>query len=116
MLASKENPIDTAIKYLKQRGMITHLPYDNIPQNEVWDKIILAKAVECYFQIKARPSSEWDEAVQNLSEKIGSYVKRYRPRLLDQMSYEEVAAKIATMNILAKDLLPLVSGPTSVII
>ena len=52
---------------------------------------MLAETVETYCRMQERPSSEWDECVQQFADMLGAYVRRYCRGLLNQMSYEEAA-------------------------
>lgn len=88
---------------VKKIRRVSHQPYENIPVNEVWDKTMLAEMVEIYYRMKERPSSEWDECGQNLADRLGDYVRRYRPSLLNQMSYDEAVGKIATIHMMFQE-------------
>lgn len=79
---------------------VSHQPYENIPTDELWDKTMLAETVETYYRMKECEANEWDECGQNLAERLGNYVRRYRPTLLDQMSYDEAAGKIAAIHMM----------------
>ena len=75
-------------------------PYENVPDDEVWDKPMLAKAIVAFKEMQKLPANKWDVYVQGITNIFFSYVNYYRPNLANQLYYEAVALKFRKINML----------------
>lgn len=78
-------------------------PYDNTPSDEVWDRSMIAKAIDAYEQMQNISSNELNVYVNNLANTLQIYVSRYRSELSEQMNSAEVAVKFGQLRMLFED-------------